>query len=86
MKRSPQRHGLCTIDQVWSRGKPVVKVQRDHGNREDRKVARMKYLVDRWGIDKFRATVEEYYGAEAAGPRARGCDRARRPHGLARAR
>jgi len=22
----------------------------------------MKYLVDKWGIDKFRETVEEYYG------------------------
>jgi sulfite reductase (ferredoxin) len=40
----------------------VVKVQRDHGDREDRKTARLKYLVDRWGIDAFRAKVEEYCG------------------------
>ena len=40
----------------------VFKVQRDHGNRADRKTARLKYLVDRWGIDAFRAKVEEYCG------------------------
>ena len=59
-----KRMAFCTIDQVCGVAEAVVKVQRDHGNREDRKVARMKYLVDRWGIDKFRATVEEYYGAK----------------------
>ncbi len=40
----------------------VVKVQRDFGDRTDRKVARMKYLVVNWGIDKFREKVAEYYG------------------------
>lgn len=40
----------------------IVKVQRDFGNREDRKLARLKYLVDRWGLDTFRAKVEEYCG------------------------
>ncbi|MCA8987387.1 MAG: NADPH-dependent assimilatory sulfite reductase hemoprotein subunit [Planctomycetaceae bacterium] len=40
----------------------VVKVQRDFGNREDRKMARMKYLVEDWGIDRFRAKVAEYHG------------------------
>lgn len=40
----------------------VVRVQRDHGNREDRKLARLKYLVDRWGMDAFRVKVEEYCG------------------------
>ncbi len=33
----------------------VVKVQRDYGNREDRKVARMKYLIADRGIEWFRA-------------------------------
>lgn len=40
----------------------IVKVQRDFGNRADRKVARMKYLVHDWGIDRFRNKVEEYFG------------------------
>lgn len=40
----------------------VVKVQRDFGNREDRKVARLKYLIADKGIEWFRGKVEEYYG------------------------
>jgi sulfite reductase (ferredoxin) len=40
----------------------IVKVQRDFGNRADRKVARMKYLITNWGLDRFRAKVEEYFG------------------------
>ncbi len=40
----------------------IVKVQRDFGNRADRKVARMKYLIHDWGISRFKDKVEEYYG------------------------
>jgi sulfite reductase (ferredoxin) len=47
----------------------VILVQRDFGNRSDRKVARMKYLVHNWGIERFREKVEEYFGAPLAPPR-----------------
>ena len=47
----------------------IVKVQRDFGNRADRKVARLKYLIHNWGLDRFKAKVEEYYGAELPPPR-----------------
>ncbi|MGC1274707.1 MAG: NADPH-dependent assimilatory sulfite reductase hemoprotein subunit [Planctomycetaceae bacterium] len=40
----------------------VVGVQRDNGNRSDRKRARMKYLLADWGVPKFKAKVEEYLG------------------------
>lgn len=40
----------------------IVLTQRDHGNREDRKYARMKYLVEAWGIEAFRAEVERRAG------------------------
>jgi sulfite reductase (ferredoxin) len=40
----------------------IVKVQRDNGNRSDRKQARLKYLLDSWGVEAFRAKVAEYYG------------------------
>lgn len=46
----------------------IVKVQRDHGNRADRKLARMKYLIHNWGLDKFKTTVDEYYGRRLTGP------------------
>jgi len=46
----------------------VVKVQRDFGNRADRKQARMKYLIHNWGLEKFKAQVEEYHGAALPPP------------------
>ena len=42
--------------------KAIVATQRDHGNREVRANARMKYLVHTLGIDQFRRLVESYYG------------------------
>ncbi|MCG8449318.1 MAG: NADPH-dependent assimilatory sulfite reductase hemoprotein subunit [Pirellulales bacterium] len=47
----------------------IVQVQRDYGNRADRKVARLKYLIHNWGVDRFKAKVEEYYGGELPPPR-----------------
>ena len=32
----------------------IVEIFRDHGNRADRRHARIKYLVEEWGIEKFR--------------------------------
>lgn len=38
----------------------IVLVQRDFGNRSDRRQARMKYLIHNWGVPRFKARVEEY--------------------------
>jgi sulfite reductase (ferredoxin) len=55
---------LCfaTPDEVIDVATAIVKVQRDFGNREERRFARMKYLIDSWGEEKFHAKVQEYYG------------------------
>ena len=42
--------------------KAIVATQRDHGNRDVRANARMKYLVHTLGIDQFRRLVESYFG------------------------
>jgi sulfite reductase (ferredoxin) len=42
--------------------KAIVVTQRENGRRDDRRYSRLKYLLDRWGIDKFRAETEKYYG------------------------
>lgn len=42
--------------------KSIVASQRDHGNRDVRANARMKYLVHTLGIDNFRNLVESYFG------------------------
>ncbi len=59
---------LCfaTPDQVVPIAEAIVKVQRDFGNRSDRKLARMKYLIADWGLDQFREKVAEYYGSKLA--------------------
>jgi len=57
-----QRMAFVTPDQVVDVATAIIKVQRDFGNRADRKVARMKYLIADWGLPRFKAKVEEYYG------------------------
>lgn len=61
-----KRMAFVPVEDVLNVAEAVVKVQRDFGNREDRKIARMKYLIADWGIEKFRATVEEYFGRPLA--------------------
>ena len=53
---------FVTPDQVLEVVETIVKVQRDNGNRSDRKYARMKYLIHNWGIDRFRVEVESRLG------------------------
>jgi ferredoxin-nitrite reductase len=40
----------------------IVRVFIDHGDRTDRKKARLKYLLDAWGHDRFLAEVEKKLG------------------------
>lgn len=53
---------FATPEEVVGVSEAIVKVQRDFGNREDRKRARLKYLIADWGTPKFKAMVEQYYG------------------------
>lgn len=46
----------------------VVRVQRDHGGRVDRKQARLKYLVDQQGLPWMRAAIGEALGRPLADP------------------
>ena len=48
----------------------VLTTQRDHGDRADRRLSRLKYTIDRLGVDWFRAEVERRSGVafEAARP------------------
>ncbi len=47
---------------VFDLMKAILATQRDYGDRTQRRHARMKYLIEDWGIDKFRGKVEEYLG------------------------
>lgn len=46
----------------------ILTIQRDHGNRADRKTARLKYLLDAWGFPRFREEVERRAGRKLAAP------------------
>ncbi|MBC7901838.1 MAG: NADPH-dependent assimilatory sulfite reductase hemoprotein subunit [Gemmatimonadaceae bacterium] len=47
----------------------ILTVQRDFGNRSDRKLARLKYTVDKYGADWFRAEVEKRTGMKLEEPK-----------------
>lgn len=40
----------------------IAAVFRDHGNRSDRRHARLKYLLEDWGLERFRREVEARLG------------------------
>jgi sulfite reductase (ferredoxin) len=63
-----QRMAFIKPEQAIDVATAIVKVQRDFGNRSDRKVARLKYLIHNWGLPKFKAKVEEYYGQPLPDP------------------
>lgn len=63
-----KRLTFATPAQVIAVSEAIVKVQRDYGNREDRKRARLKYLISDWGVERFKAKVEEYFGAPLPEP------------------
>ncbi|MCI0641919.1 MAG: NADPH-dependent assimilatory sulfite reductase hemoprotein subunit [Gemmataceae bacterium] len=48
------------VEQVVPAAEAVVKLYRDHGNRAERKRARIKYLVHDWGVEKFRKMLATY--------------------------
>ncbi len=62
---------LCfaTPDEVVGVVETVVTIQRDYGDRTNRKHARMKYLVEERGIAWFRAEAERRLGRTLADPR-----------------
>ena len=60
--RLGDRLAFVPYDDVLPVVTAIVMVQRDFGNRADRRRARMKYLVHDWGVPRFKAKVEEYLG------------------------
>jgi len=55
-----QDTGLLVLpEQAVAVAAAMIRVFVDHGDRTDRKKARLKYLVDRWGVKKFVAETEK---------------------------
>lgn len=53
---------FVTRDEMLQVVEQIVCIQRDHGDRTDRRQARMKYLVHNWGVDRFRRELEQRLG------------------------
>lgn len=54
--------GYVDKEDIFHAIKAIVSTQRDYGRRDDRRQARLKYLVHEWGIDRFRSVTEQYMG------------------------
>ncbi len=50
---------LLTPDQTVAVAAAMIRVFSENGDRTDRKKARLKYLVDRWGVQKFLGETEK---------------------------
>ena len=58
--------GFCQTRDAVAVAEAVVTVQRDWGNRANRKHARLKYTIEDRGLDAFRAEVERRAGVKFA--------------------
>jgi sulfite reductase (NADPH) hemoprotein beta-component len=54
--------GFCTPEQIVDVAEKVLLVQRDNGNRQNRKISRLKYTIDRLGIETFKAELHKSLG------------------------
>ena len=54
---------LCFVepDEVVAASEAVITLFRDHGNRADRKRARLKYVIHDWGVDRARDVFARDY-------------------------
>ncbi|KAI5805053.1 hypothetical protein EDC01DRAFT_725622 [Geopyxis carbonaria] len=60
--RTGSMFGFSPVDKVHIVCEKIMLVQRDHGDRKNRKHARLKYTVDDLGVDVYRSKVEELLG------------------------
>ncbi len=55
-------NGWVKPEQVVAICRAILEVYRDNGLRANRQKSRMMWLIDEWGLDKFRSAVEEQMG------------------------
>ncbi len=65
---------ICSIgsdsEELLELCKAIVTIHRDFGNRTNRKLARLKYVLDDWGVERFKKELESRVGRELAPPKA----------------
>ncbi len=54
--------GYCSKENVVDVSEKIMTTQRDFGNRENRKFSRLKYTIDKMGVENFKKEVENRLG------------------------
>src|SRR5882757_4854213 len=67
--RTADMMGFCQTRDAIAFAEAVVTVQRDWGDRTNRKHARLKYTIEDRGLDAFRAEVEKRAGVKLETPK-----------------
>jgi sulfite reductase (NADPH) hemoprotein beta-component len=67
--RTGSMFGYVPTEQVHLVCEKIMLVQRDHGDRKNRKHARLKYTIDDMGVDVFKGKVEELWGQKFDEPK-----------------
>jgi sulfite reductase (ferredoxin) len=50
--------GFVRPERLPATAKAIVSIHRDFGNRENRRLARLKYVIEAWGVERFRQELE----------------------------
>lgn len=61
--------GFVTPEQVIEAVTAIVTIHRDYGDRQNRKHARLKYVLHDWGLERFRAVLQEHLNFNLQDPR-----------------
>ena len=61
--------GFVPVAEIFDAIKAIVSVQRDFGDRHNRRHSRFKHILHEWGVDKFKQVLLEYYPTELAAAR-----------------
>lgn len=56
--------GFVSPEKAIDVAEKILLVQKEHGNRQDRKQARLKYTIDRLGLEWFKKELSVYLGYE----------------------
>ena len=67
--RTGSMFGYISADKVHLACEKIMLVQRDNGDRKNRKHARLKYTIDDMGVDVFKGKVEDLLGHKFEDPK-----------------
>lgn len=67
--RTGSMFGFVSKDKIHLACEKIMLVQRDNGDRKNRKHARLKYTIDDMGVDVYKAKVEDLLGFRFEEPR-----------------